>query len=83
MTDTQLPAELQSRLEATLNLTQVGLVVRTAARMVTGALGATFVLRDGEHCFYADEVARLEELAAATGAAIARIGLAESDQISL
>ena len=164
MAETQLPTELQSRLEATLNLTQVGLVVRTAARMVTGALGATFVLRDGEHCFYADEdaiaplwagqrfpmtncisgwamlndqtaivpdietddripieayrptfvrslamapvrsprpvaaigaywsvprtphadeVARLEELAAATGAAIARIGLAESDQISL
>jgi GAF domain-containing protein len=164
MTETQLPAELQSRLEATLNLTQVGLVVRTAARMVTGALGATFVLRDGNHCFYADEdaiaplwagqrfpmtncisgwamlndqtaivpdietddripieayrptfvrslamapvrsprpvaaigaywsvprtphadeVARLEELAAATGEAIARIGLAEAGQISL
>jgi GAF domain-containing protein len=164
MAETQLPTELQSRLEATLNLTQVGLVVRTAARMVTGALGATFVLRDGNHCFYADEdaiaplwagqrfpmtncisgwamlndqtaivpdietddripieayrptfvrslamapvrsprpvaaigaywsvprtphadeVARLEELAGATGEAIARIGLAESGQISL
>jgi GAF domain-containing protein len=37
------------------DLTGVGEVVRTAARRVTGAMGATFVLRDGEHCFYADE----------------------------
>ncbi len=30
-------------------------IVRTAARRLTGADGATFVLRDGEKCFYADE----------------------------
>jgi diguanylate cyclase (GGDEF)-like protein len=30
-------------------------IVRTAARELTGADGATFVLRDGEHCFYVDE----------------------------
>src|SRR5574341_1374766 len=30
-------------------------IVRHAARELTGADGATFVLRDGERCFYADE----------------------------
>ncbi|MDX2028535.1 MAG: GAF domain-containing protein [Alphaproteobacteria bacterium] len=30
-------------------------VVRHAARELTGADGATFVLRDGDQCFYADE----------------------------
>ena len=30
-------------------------VVRTAARDLTGADGATFILRDGDRCFYADE----------------------------
>jgi signal transduction histidine kinase len=30
-------------------------IVRRAARELTGADGATFVLRDGEQCFYADE----------------------------
>lgn len=30
-------------------------IVRTAARQITGADGATFVLRDGDHCYYADE----------------------------
>jgi signal transduction histidine kinase len=30
-------------------------IVRTAARDLTGADGATFVLRDGDRCFYADE----------------------------
>ncbi len=30
-------------------------VVRTAARALTGADGATFVLRDGQQCYYADE----------------------------
>jgi GAF domain-containing protein len=32
-------------------------IVRTAARELTGADGATFVLRDGDKCFYADEEA--------------------------
>jgi diguanylate cyclase (GGDEF)-like protein len=30
-------------------------IVRTAARELTGADGATFVLRDGDKCFYVDE----------------------------
>lgn len=30
-------------------------IVRTAARELTGADGATFVLREGDQCFYADE----------------------------
>jgi signal transduction histidine kinase len=30
-------------------------IVRRAARELTGADGATFVLRDGDHCHYADE----------------------------
>ena len=30
-------------------------IVRHAARQLTGADGATFVLRDGPHCYYADE----------------------------
>jgi signal transduction histidine kinase len=30
-------------------------IVRTTARELTGADGATFILRDGDRCFYADE----------------------------
>lgn len=37
------------------DLAAVQRVVRTAARHLVGADGATFVLRDAEHCFYADE----------------------------
>ena len=33
----------------------VASIVRVAARELTGADGATFVLRDGDQCFYADE----------------------------
>ncbi len=33
----------------------IGAIVRTAARELTGADGATFVLRDGDKCHYADE----------------------------
>lgn len=36
-------------------LLRVQELVRTAARQLTGADGATFVLRDGDLCFYADE----------------------------
>ena len=32
-------------------------IVRDAARELTGADGATFILRDGDRCFYADESA--------------------------
>jgi len=37
------------------NLETVMTVVRRAARELTGADGATFVLRDGDNCHYADE----------------------------
>jgi GAF domain-containing protein len=37
------------------DLDRVTLVVRYAARRLTGADGATFVLREGAHCHYADE----------------------------
>src|SRR6188768_3682083 len=37
------------------DIDQVSAIVRQAARELTGADGATFVLRDGDKCFYADE----------------------------
>lgn len=37
------------------NLPTVMAIVRQAARQLTGADGATFVLRDGDCCYYADE----------------------------
>jgi len=36
-------------------LEDIQVIVRQAARQLTGADGATFVLRDGDKCFYADE----------------------------
>lgn len=36
-------------------LAEIQAVVRTAARELTGADGATFILREGTHCLYADE----------------------------
>ncbi|HEY6399751.1 MAG TPA: HD domain-containing phosphohydrolase [Solirubrobacteraceae bacterium] len=43
------------RLSLARSLSDVQTIVARAARRLTGADGATFVLRDGEHCFYADE----------------------------
>ncbi|MFZ5478844.1 MAG: ATP-binding protein [Myxococcota bacterium] len=37
------------------SLEAVQAIVRSAARTLTGADGATFVLREGDQCFYADE----------------------------
>jgi signal transduction histidine kinase len=37
------------------SLDEIMRIVRTAARELTGADGASFVLRDGDKCFYADE----------------------------
>lgn len=37
------------------SLEQIARIVRTAARELNGADGATFVLRDGDQCFYFDE----------------------------
>jgi two-component system CheB/CheR fusion protein len=42
-------------LSSARDLDAVARIVRTAARSLTGADGATFVLRDGDQCFYADE----------------------------
>src|SRR5262249_8448446 len=39
------------------NLESIMAIVRHAARELTGADGATFVLRDNGHCYYADEEA--------------------------
>lgn len=44
-----------AKLAATSSLGQIQEIVRTAARALGDADGATFVLRDGECCFYADE----------------------------
>src|SRR5262245_61111741 len=43
------------RLSLARSLTDIQEIVRSAARRLTGADGATFVLRDGLHCYYADE----------------------------
>jgi len=37
------------------HLSEVTAIVRKAARDLTGADGATFILRDGDQCYYADE----------------------------
>jgi two-component system CheB/CheR fusion protein len=42
-------------LAAARDMADIGVVVRTAARRLTASDGATFVLRDGDSCFYADE----------------------------
>lgn len=43
------------RLSLARSLPEIQEIVRTAARRLTGADGATFVLRDGQSCYYADE----------------------------
>jgi signal transduction histidine kinase len=43
------------RLSLARSLQDVQEVVRVCARSLTGADGATFVLREGDQCFYADE----------------------------
>jgi GAF domain-containing protein len=48
-------AELTAVLDAAQTLDEVGEVVRVEARRRTGAQGATFVLREDDRCFYADE----------------------------
>lgn len=42
-------------LAAARDVADVAAAVRTAARQLVGCDGATFVLRDGDDCFYADE----------------------------
>ena len=43
------------RLSLARSLAEIQAIVSTAARDLTGADGATFVLRDGDDCFFADE----------------------------
>ena len=50
----ELVAAIQ-RLSMARSLEEIQEIVRSSARWLTGADGATFVLRDGEECFYADE----------------------------
>jgi serine/threonine protein kinase len=47
--------EVVQRLSLARDLTTVQDIVRHAARHLTGADGATIVLRDGDRCYYADE----------------------------
>jgi hypothetical protein len=49
--------EVVQRLSLARDLPAVQEIVRRAARRLTGADGATFVLRDGDRCLYADEEA--------------------------
>lgn len=48
-------ARVVQQLSFARDLGTVQEIVRHAARSLTGADGATFVLREGENCFYADE----------------------------
>ena len=47
--------DVVQRLSLAPNLDAIVAIVRTAARQLTGADGATFILRDGDFCFYVDE----------------------------
>ena len=49
--------DLSQELAAARNMETIMNIVRIGARNLTGADGATFVLRDGEFCYYADESA--------------------------
>jgi GAF domain-containing protein len=48
-------AETLTALAEAATLDEVGEIVRKEARRRTGAQGATFVLRENDQCFYADE----------------------------
>ncbi|MEH3053429.1 MAG: HD domain-containing protein [Patulibacter minatonensis] len=51
----KLLVEAVQELALTRTIEEIRATVRSAARMVSGADGATFVLRDGDHCHYVDE----------------------------
>lgn len=51
----KLLSQTVQELSLARNLETVMRIVRSAARKLTGADGATFVLKDGTMCFYADE----------------------------
>lgn len=47
--------DLRSRFASAADLAYIMRVARHAARELSGADGATFVLKDGDSCYYADE----------------------------
>lgn len=51
----ELLANTVQHLSLARKIEDVMAIVRTVARRLTGADGATFVLREGDKCFYADE----------------------------
>jgi diguanylate cyclase (GGDEF)-like protein len=51
----ELLIETVQALSLARDLEQIINIVRTAARRLTGADGASFILREGDNCFYADE----------------------------
>ncbi len=55
MLNTELLVDTVQRLSLARDIQEVMRIVRTVARKLTGADGATFVLRDGDRCYYADE----------------------------
>jgi GAF domain-containing protein len=50
-----IDAHLRRAIAGAATLEGLGAVARTAARRIAGSQGATFVLKDGDRCFYADE----------------------------
>ena len=52
---TERLVQVAQELSTVRELREIMSVVRDAARELTGADGATFVLREGKNCFYADE----------------------------
>ena len=54
---TELLIDAVQRLALASSLDDVVEIVRVTARELTGADGATFVLRDGDQCYYVDEYA--------------------------
>ena len=54
--DEELAAAVE-QLSKARRLPEVTSIVRRVARRLTGADGVTFVLRDGDRCYYADESA--------------------------
>lgn len=53
--DGDMLADVRQRLAAAATLETVQEIVRRSARRLVAADGATLVLRDGDHCYYADE----------------------------
>lgn len=55
ITTTKKLADTVQKLSMTTNIREIMQIVRTVARDLTGADGTTFVLRDENLCYYADE----------------------------